>query len=369
MRYLGKNTASLQTVKFFPLPRLSHWHRLSELNVDELVQVHVKRKQARYPILKKQQWMSNLLYRFYYQLEKCRASYYFQLFSQHPATTIVLWNGMKQPNKTPFTVAKACGKETLLFENGLLPNTTVLDPRGVNANNSLPRHSEFYREYQPQSGVEDKNLVVRQPHKNRKIKDSEIELPERYVFVPFQVPNDTQVVCHSPWVDSMEAFYEKVETALNFLQQQSDWQPYKFVIKEHPSWPKSFTELHHKNPNIVFANNNNTQDLIENALAVVTINSTVGIESLLLENKLITVGNCFYNVDGVATHCENQEQLNQALLSVEQQPFNQDLVTKFLAYLKEEYLIPGAWNKLQSEEVDNHFATVKQRLQAPYQPF
>lgn len=364
VNFLG-DTAELHAIKKFCIS-LSEFHpKVAELDLDDLVNVHMKRKEVRYPILKSQKWLNKLVRACYKKLEAQRANYYFHFLQAHPCTKVIVWNGMKQPNRTPYVVAKALGKETMLFENGLLPNTTTLDPKGVNAANSLPRDKAFYLSWQGEVTQQDPQLVVRRPHKQRQ-KDSETALPERYVFVPFQVPNDTQIVCHSPWLSSMEALYDALNEALQTLEKNAQWTPFKFVIKEHPTWPKNFTELYHKNPNIIFANGNNTQELIERSLAVITINSTVGIESLLLGKNVITLGNAFFNIDGLVHHCKNQEALTNALLTIEQQTVNDELVEKFLSYLKNEYLLPHSWRTTTHEA--EHFAAVKARLENGYQP-
>ena len=362
--FLGQE-AQLLPLKGFVLPRLTHMDRVKQLDLDDLVEVHIRRKEVRHPILQKQALLKKWLRCFYTFREKARASYYFKLFEQHPCDTVILWNGMKQPNRTPYVVAKAAGKNTQLFENGLLPNTTTLDPKGVNALNSMPKEADFYRNWCGEDCIEDKGLVVRAAHKQRKCSEQLTELPTRYVFVPFQVPNDTQVVCHSPWISSMDKFYQVLEQALTFLSQQPQWRSFVFVIKEHPSWPRSFSHLHKRNPNIVFANDNNTQTLIENALAVVTLNSTVGIESLLLEKQVITLANAFFNIEGLVQHCQVQDELNQALLTIDQQQLDTELLQRFLSYLKSEYLLPQSWSQISDET--EHFSAVKARLEQPYQ--
>lgn len=363
--FLGKE-ADLVTLKSLAWPRFNQMKRVNELDINSLIDTHMRRKEVRHPILKKSTWLNSAVRRLYELREKIRASYYFELFDSHPCESVILWNGMKQPNRTPYMVAKAAGKKTQLFENGLLPNTTTLDKQGVNALNSLPRDADFYRNWTGNIESNEKRLVARAAHKQRKTSDAVVSLPERYVFVPFQVPNDTQVVCHSPWVEDMEAFHLALEKALQFLKSQPQWKEFKFVIKEHPSWPRSFSELHHKNPNIMFANSNNTQELIEGALAVITLNSTVGIESLLLDKSVITLGNAFFNINGLVHHCADQSALNDALLRIEKADVDSELVQKFLSYLKSEYLLPQSWSNLTDELA--HFKAVKERLAVPYTP-
>ncbi|TMO55480.1 capsular biosynthesis protein [Pseudoalteromonas phenolica] len=365
VHFLGNN-AQLHALKQLCLPSLNYRPELNSIDLNDLVDVHMKRKEVRYPVLKKSKLL-NKLFRFSYtKIEKARANYYYNFLEQHPCTTVILWNGMKQPNRTPYIVAKALGKETILFENGLLPNTTTLDPKGVNALNSVPRNKEFYLNWQGDVEQRQTQLVARAPHKQRKKDIDETKLPSRYIFVPFQVPNDTQIVCHSPWVPNMETFYATLEESLEELKKSSSWQPFKFVIKEHPSWPRNFSELHNKHQDIIFANGNNTQELIEDSLAVITINSTVGMESLLLGKNVITLGNAFFNIDGLVHHCKNVTELIQTLKGIEEQEVDHILVDKFLSYLKSEYLLPQAWGNLSDEMA--HFNAVKERLENPYKP-
>jgi capsular polysaccharide export protein len=352
-------SAELHQLKLISLPHIAYWKHLEKLNFDELVDVHVRRKIVRHPWLVTFKPLLSVVKSSYILLEKLRASYYFKLFLNGEYDTVILWNGMKQPNKTPYQVAKVCGKKTMLFENGLLPNTTVLDAKGVNALNSVPREPHFYRDINIDDSEITKKLVVRQPHKNRKLDEQNVVLPESFIFVPFQVPNDTQIVCHSPWIDSMEAFHQVLEHALIELDSKPDL---CFVIKEHPSWPRSFKHLHDKNPRIIFANNMNTQDLVERSTAVVTINSTVGIEALLLNKKVITLGNTFLNVEGLVWHADNQQEFTKLLANIDDVIVDETFVRQFLTYLNSEYLIPDAWQDVNASSFA-HLNEVKRRLE------
>ena len=56
-----------------------------------------------------------------------------------------MWSGTTSIHKsTMLYAARSFNLPILFFELGALPNTTQLDPCGVNANNSVPRDPEFY---------------------------------------------------------------------------------------------------------------------------------------------------------------------------------------------------------------------------------
>jgi capsular polysaccharide export protein len=111
----------------------------------------------------------------------------------------------------------------------------------------------------------------------------------------------------------------------------------------------------------------NTQSLIESSTAVATINSTVGIEALLLNKQVITMGDCCFNIDGIVTNCLTQGALNNAFEACLDDKFNPELTHKFLSYLKEVYLLPWTWSKVDKLEADdyrNHFDAVLQVLES-----
>lgn len=366
VKYIGKR-ARLVRIKKFAFPRLKYWSQVNALDINELTGTHFKRKLIRHRSLQSTKLLSNLFYLFYCFREKCRASYYFDYLSKNKADTLIVWNGMKQPNRTPYLVAKALGMRTFVFENGLLPHTTTLDPKGVNALNSVPREPEFYQAWQ--SNIEFKaevNLEVREA-KNKACRAKErISLPECYIFVPFQVPNDTQIICHSPWLKSMESLYQVVSEALESARKQTG-HDIKVVMKEHPSWPKNFAHLYHADSNIIFANGMDTQTLIECSTAVATINSTVGIEALLLNKQVITMGESCFNVEGMVTNCLDQATLNQAFATCLQDNFNPSLTQKYLGYLREVYLLPWTWSKvskLEKADYKQHFDAVIKVLES-----
>jgi capsular polysaccharide export protein len=123
-----------------------------------------------------------------------------------------------------------------------------------------------------------------------------------------------------------------------------------FVFKEHPSSRKSYEDLKRKqNKHLIFANNYSTQELIQKASMVITINSTVGIESLLFHKKVITLGEAFYNITGIVKHIKNKNELEKALQEGFEIDF--DLVDRFLSYLYYDYLIEGNLKAFNEQSV------------------
>lgn len=245
-------------------------------------------------------------------------------------------NGEHYKKRAASTWAREAGLKMAYQEHGCLPDTIALDGAGVNCNNSVPRSAEFYRQFKVSDDAPfDTTLVKRAP--KREVGDA-VNLPERYLFVPFQVPIDTQVLINSPWIRSMEDFYQALLDSVDALPEG-----YRLVVKEHPSSKFGYSHLHDRHPDIMFANANDTEELIDRAQAIITLNSTVGIESLLIGRPVITLGNAFYNIDGLVAHADNVERLRALINKPDDLPFDEELVHGFLSWLKHEYLIPGPW--------------------------
>ena len=339
-------------------PSLAALGRLAEafaVDLSPAIETQLKRKCA------KQSWIWRFApvcsaYRVMMSIfEHCRLAKYLALLDQLKPSKVVLWNGKKLPNRTVVLAARQLGVPVFYFENGLLPNTTCLDPHGVNQDASLPKDPAFFKALAFAEQSECCAITPREPHRRRKQGEAKC-LPERFVFVPFQVPHDTQIVCHSPWVQSMEQLFDAVVDAVNALGDPS----LKIVFKEHPTWPKNFPHLYDKSDNALFCNDNDIRDLMNKAEAVITVNSTVGLEALQLGKKVITLGESCYNLEGLVQHAGDHQALVAALRRLPEWQLDCQLAENYFTYLKTIYCIPGNWKQCD----EHHVQAVTARLLA-----
>jgi len=248
---------------------------------------------------------------------------------------MLIWNGGKFRQRIALEVAKLKKIKVFYFENGLLPNTIVFDDQGINYENSVPRESSFFQTYSSNVDLP-KELVPRIGKGSQKFVGDKEGLPERYIFVPFQVDYDTQVISHSHWIRNMRMLFDVIEKAAKNSE-------YAFVLKEHPSSGVEYSDLYTRADqlsNVSFKNTYSTQELIENSLAVITINSTVGIESLLFHKKVIVLGDAFYKIDGITYSACDQKTLHEIINAQEVLHVDTELIDNFLKYLYHDYLIP-----------------------------
>lgn len=299
--------------------------------------------------------------------------HFYQYMCRTPIELVCVWNGINLPLACAARVAKKMGKKTLFFENGYLHNTTTLDPKGVNYRSSLVNKSrsfydsvviqeqqlaQIYHTVPAVRGLKTKwyqSLVTTKKHL-----PEEITLPEKFIFLPFQVQDDTQVLLYSPAIRSMSELVHCVVKGVkefNQRHQEDIW----IIAKEHPSdfgrVDYSALKEAYKQEKILFLRFYPTPDLIARSTGIITLNSTVGIEALIQHKPVITLGNSFYNIDGLVCHVVQPDQLEHFIPFVFAEPDHQ-LIDKFLTYLRYFYLAEGSWR--QPDE--RHFASVIQKI-------
>ena len=317
---------------------------MTKLEQKEVLEYELARKKAKYSAFKFQ--LFTIILTFTAKL------YYFKynsVIKMDKYDAICLWGGFHIMQKVVSIIAKHNNIKVYYFENGLLPNTTVMDIKGTNFNNSVPRTEDFYQSI---------NIKFTQipfvERKNLQNSNTQKELPKNYIFCPFQDWLDTQILIHSPLVKNMEEFYAIIQE----LAQKLPNDVY-FVIKKHPNCKKSYSHLEEKNnPQIIFANENKTAELIQNAKAILTINSTVGMEGLMFHKKVITLGNAFFDGIGIAKHTTDADELLDIIANLDKWEINLDLLDKFLSYLQNYYLLPQGYQVAGKE----HFEAIYKKF-------
>ncbi len=228
---------------------------------------------------------------------------WYGFFRENPVHAVVLWNGSHLNDRAITLAARKLNIRVLFMENGPLPNSTVLDESGVNFAGSAAQHWRRYQRRsrgapggaQPHPPAGPAALVPRELAIGR-VAEPAIALPARFIFVPFQVDDDTQIVLYSPWIRSMTQLFDVLTGCLAELQDDS----IHLVFKAHPSSPRTYPALRARgHPRVRFANGNATEELIRRTQAVVTVNSSVGVESLLLGVPVITLGQACYAQPGL----------------------------------------------------------------------
>lgn len=274
---------------------------------------------------------------------------YYSAFKTSKAQQLVIWNGLKFRQCIAIAAAEAQSINCLYMENGLLPGKTTLDGQGINYRNSVPRSAEFFLNLSKTSFTTDLIDQLAKPLSDQ-FNSKPSHLPERYIFIPFQVNTDSQVILFSPWIKDMLDLVNQLNQVSQIL---GDKMPH-VVFKPHPACDQNYDGLmnqYEQHDKLHFDTQTPTPVLIQHADAVATINSTVGIESLLLNKKLITLGQAFYAIAGLTLTADDQTSLIKQLQTVESWQCDQALRTVFFNYLASSYQVDGRWQDANSEHL------------------
>ena len=128
---------------------------------------------------------------------------------------------------------------------------------------------------------------------------------------------DAQILYREPFLDQY-----------NLLKQISHCLPYgtKLYVKPHPHWLGSEINYHRakqliKIENIQFIPYTvNPYYLMNNAIATLTINSTVGYEAIIMNKPLITFGHESYAKRGLALVVRDFKELHEIIFNIIQNP-------------------------------------------------
>ena len=253
---------------------------------------------------------------------------------------IFVWNGRGLTSLPISEVAKKNNINRIYFELANLPEKLFIDTMGVNAESSLYQNIELLKEYNssqssysewkqnfikykrgspviPQlykssrknnflylldylycklnvTPVSGDFIIYRKVYNKFFVKKKHLPFGKqtsnkKYIFLPLQINNDTQLVFNSD-VDNLEAIKMG-----NTLAVQRDC---VLVVKPHPAStdPDEINDILQLRQKLNFVlTDEDTFNLILNAEEVVTINSSVGLEALILEKKVTFLGKSFYS--------------------------------------------------------------------------
>ena len=284
---------------------------------------------------------------------------YRTILLEFPSKYVGLWNGYKLRMSLFALAAKNLNRKILYFEGGFIPQTTRLDSCDVVICANLPRNRDFYKlkNWHTYSNLVNLQISPREKIPNYKeTKNFFIDvnvLPDKYFLAPFQKEDDANLIVHSEYVKSMNTFCFWLNHALKELP-LTTW----IVVKRHPSEKKSFNFLQrkYKHSRIIFSELD-TDFLIANSYGVITINSTVGMEALLLEKPVYVLGNAPYCVDGLVIKCEHPNMLAKKIIDNEYE-IDTELLNNFLGYLIKDYLIPDHY----SQPSDKHWIFLSEKI-------
>ena len=237
-----------------------------------------------------------------------------------------LWNGTKAFSKGAEAALRSKGIKVLFLEIGNVPGKLFCDPLGTNKNSYLFNNIQILSDtlldfdavdnwlvnyitdlksvsLPPQFELEKnikQNSNLKQGSRNISRLGNHIfydfssenfhnKLPDEYYFVPLQVSKDSQLLLNSK-VNNLDLIRE--------LSLSKEYQNTNFVVKFHPcdsveSVEKILNEI--KGLSNWVINQGPSASLIEKSKEVITINSTVGLEAILLDRPVKFYGESIFS--------------------------------------------------------------------------
>ncbi|MEM1265395.1 MAG: capsular biosynthesis protein [Pseudomonadota bacterium] len=260
-------------------------------------------------------------------------------FSARPGAVAACWNGLNGTRYAFMEGARDAGAARLFFELAPLPDALTVDPRGVNHASALPRDSAPYRRWWAGAGAPPPvRPGFRQRPRRQDAPASGAPPPadEPFLFAPLQLANDSQLRLFGGAFRTVPDFVDALGRAAAALPE--GWH---LRVKEHPNSTESLAaRIRAAAPGKLYLDNEtDTFALVDAAAAVVTVNSSVGLQAMFYGKPVLVAGDCFWSLPGVATPTRDPEALTAAFTAPNALSFDPESRAAFLAYLTTTYYI------------------------------
>lgn len=273
---------------------------------------------------------------------------------QNKIDKLFLFGNCRYYHKHAITAAQELGVEAYVFEEGYIrPNFVTLEQNGVNGDSALPSDANFYHQLPVKKIPEEAPANINHfkmgvsatfyylavwflpffyPYyehhrelsapkeffffwrgvfrKKKYAKDEqgvetsfETTLKKKYYFVPLQTRIDFQIKQYSNY-QSIEEFISEV--IVSFAQNAP--QDTSLIIKHHPmergqqphvEFIESLAQQHGVSNRVLSYHDVHLPTCLKNAIGTITINSTVGLSSLLHGTPTIAMGTAIYDIEGL----------------------------------------------------------------------
>lgn len=346
-----KTLSAVGRLQWFKIPpmRLRGWPETTERAEQALASAKSGSKPSIMNVLKKRLLM--------WQYNGARA-----VFLKNPNAVAVAWNGLNSTRRVFMDGAHDAGARTLFFELAPLPGRITVDPCGVNYANSLPRLPAPYLEWfnahkpDPDKWREAGMKIQQRRSENAAVVPANDAIPPLsapFLFVPLQVPGDSQ----------LRLFGGRYRTVSDFITALVDCaaklpEGWHLRIKEHPSAEHSYAEQiqNLEGVPVYLDNGTDTFEQVAASHAVITVNSSVGLESMYYDKPVVAAGQCFWAIKGVATSAQSLESLAEIFSDPASLAFDPQVRRAFLSFLNEIYYPDVSGNDLQDHKIKARLA-------------
>ena len=266
--------------------------------------------------------------------------YYCKKIDENPNAILVVWNGQKGHRRLFSAAARRKKRRIFFFEEAPLPDRIAIDPGGVNYGSSLPKNISFYRQWLNSNHEHAIDLTTFQYNLRSRISNNRADITQNdsnenlknknYIFCPLQAPGDSQLTIFGDWVTSVQEHIAVLLRAAQMLPK--GWH---LRVKEHPSAKVSFTKTIRKNESEVFRLDNKTDTLqqVKHSSGVMTVNSSVGLQSFFFNKPVIVLGQATFGLPEIATRASNMSAVESVCSNPDSLTFNYSDRQAFISYI------------------------------------
>ena len=340
-----------------------------------------------------------------------------QALNEHQPEAVLVWNGSEFIGKALSVLARRRGARTIFMENGYFPATLQIDDEGVNSGSSLTRlpFDALRRAVQTMSldgggatsagspqpmtalapvsslgrGYDLKRFVLRHldPGYLRRFPENrgnsllktrrlnrrraavpvdQTALPARFVVIPFQVHDDTQILENSPHFKSMERFFEHCHAAIRRQFGPS----MGIVVKEHPEdlFRHGYADLKRRYPDVTWLVKYDVDRLIRECELMMVVNSSTGLQAIAAGKPVVTFGHSFYARPEICFPVMDPAQTDAQLARAAQgmSPEMGADATVFVDFLRHVFFVGGTWSRVELNGVRQSVDRVLRLLSPEY---
>ncbi len=312
------------------------------------------------------------------------------LFARTKMERVVVWNGALSLDDA---AARELSIDRVYLENGYFSNTLQIDRAGVNCQAEYSAMSYeallAHTQIPPVEGatpaeirrvklnslqcVLNIGLAIREPSvffkkvmkylqkivvllKTTTVRDKGEQLPRPFVFIPFQVYDDSQLRFNSLIVKSMDdildLFYENIKQVLP---------DHHVVIKEHPCdlGRVNYRELQKRYPDVLWLKKYDVNELLEKAEIVITINSSVGLQAIARHKKVLILGDCFYRNNPFSEAVRTSGEFKNKLETLWDKSLDLAAVDEYIEHFKKKIFISGGLKTFTAKTLAQIYAFIK----------
>ncbi len=255
-----------------------------------------------------------------------------RLFAKHPGAVAVAWNGLGGSRLAFLLAARDAGCGTLSCELAPFPDRITVDPVGVNAESSVMTADTSTADAGDGWRQMGQGLTAR-PSRRSDVGQAQGMPQGNYLFCPLQVPTDSQVTLFAGWTGGMAGFLTALTQAAPHLP--PGWH---LRVKEHPSARTALdlTALI-ATGRVILDNDTDSFAQVQGSRAVVTLNSSMGLQAFFHDKPVLALGRAFYARPGLVTLAPDQPSLNAAFATPASLTFDPRQRARFMNWLDQTY--------------------------------